>query len=173
MIRRGNAKAIACVSGCWTTTQQFREILDEANRANASFYPIDPRGLAVFDTPMVRVDVPGPPPPMTPLPVDRAMLSARNNSLRTLAEATDGLAIVDSNDLAGGLRRVVADLSSYYLIGYYSSGKLDGRFHPISVRVKRPGVSVRARRGYLASTPAAAAAAAARAGAARCGQSRL
>ena len=139
---------------------QFREILDEANRANASFYPIDPRGLAVFDTPMVRVDVPGPPPPMTPLPVDRAMLSARNNSLRTLAEATDGLAIVDSNDLAGGLRRVVADLSSYYLIGYYSSGKLDGRFHPISVRVKRPGVSVRARRGYLASTPAAAAAAA-------------
>ena len=150
--------------GLLDNDEQFREILDEANRANASFYPIDPRGLAVFDTPMVRVDVPGPPPPMTPLPVDRAMLSARNNSLRTLAEATDGLAIVDSNDLAGGLRRVVADLSSYYLIGYYSSGKLDGRFHPISVRVKRPGVSVRARRGYLASTPAAAAAAA-RAGA--------
>ena len=45
---------------------QFREMLDEANRANASFYPIDPRGLAVFDTPLVRQDVPGPAPPITP-----------------------------------------------------------------------------------------------------------
>jgi len=139
---------------------QFRDLLDEANRANASFYPIDPRGLAVFDTPLVRQDVPGPPPPMVPPSVDFAMLRGRINSLRTLAEATDGLAIVNSNDLAAGLRRVVDDLSSYYLLGYYSTGKLDGRFHPITVRIKRPGVKVRARRGYLAATPAAATAAA-------------
>jgi VWFA-related protein len=138
--------------------RQFRDLLDVANRANASFYPIDPRGLAVFDTQLMRQDVPGPPPPMVPLTVDQAMLRGRINSLRTLAEATDGLAIVDSNNLAGGLKKVVDDLSSYYLLGYYSSGKLDGKFHPISVRVKRPGVRVRARRGYLASTPAAAAA---------------
>ena len=138
--------------------RQFRDVLDAANRANASFYPIDPRGLAVFDTPLMRQDVPGLPPPITPLAADRAMLGARLTSLRTLAEATDGLAIVDSNNLAGGLQRVVSDLSSYYLIGYYSTGKLDGKFHPISVRVKRPGVRVRARRGYLAATPATAAA---------------
>src|SRR5205814_2708233 len=84
---------------------------------------------------------------------------------RTLAEATDGLAIVDSNSLAGGMKRIVDDLSSYYLLGYYSNAKLDGRFHAITVRVKRPGVQVRARRGYLAATPAAMTAAA-RAGAA-------
>jgi hypothetical protein len=116
------------------------------------------RGLAVFDTPLMRQDVPGPPPPMTPPTVDMAMLAGRINSLRTLAEATDGMAIVNSNNLAEGFTRVVADLSSYYLLGYYSTGKLDGRFHSISVRVKRPGVKVRARRGYLAATPAAAAA---------------
>jgi VWFA-related protein len=142
--------------------QQFREVLDEANRANASFYPVDPRGLAAFDTPMMRSDVPGAPAPMTPLAVDRAMLGARLTSLRTLAEATDGLAIVDTNDLTGGLRRIVSDLSSYYLLGYYSSGKLDGRFHSITVRVKRPGVNVRARRGYLAATSSSVTAAAAR-----------
>jgi VWFA-related protein len=146
--------------------QQFRQLLDEANAANASFYPVDPRGLAVFDTPLMRMDVPGAPPPVVPLAVDRAMLSGRLNSLRTLAEATDGLAIVNSNDLAGGLKRVVADLSSYYLLGYYSSGKLDGKFHSITVRVKRPGVQVRARRGYLAATPGAMTAAAASAAAA-------
>lgn len=137
--------------------RQFQELLDAANRANASFYPMDPRGLAVVDTPMVRQDVPGPPPPITPLWVDGKMLSARLTSLRTLADATDGLAIVNSNDLMRGLQRVVTDLSSYYLIGYYSTGKLDGKFHPISVRVKRPGVKVRARRGYMAATPATAA----------------
>jgi VWFA-related protein len=135
----------------------FRYLLDEANRANASFYPIDPRGLAGFDTPLMRQDVPGPPPPVVSLRADAQMLSSRLNSLRTLAEATDGLAIVGSNDLARGLQRVVTDLSSYYLIGYYSTGKLDGKFHPISVRVKRPGVRVRARRGYMAATPATAA----------------
>ncbi|HEX3646418.1 MAG TPA: VWA domain-containing protein [Vicinamibacterales bacterium] len=137
--------------------RQFRDLLDAANRANASFYPVDPRGLAVFDTPVMRQDVPGPPPPIIPASVDQAMLRDRISSLRSLAEATDGLAIVNSNDLAKGLKRVVDDLSSYYLIGYYSTGKLDGKFHSISVRVKRPGVRVRARRGYLASTPASAA----------------
>lgn len=140
--------------------RDFRELLDAANRSNTSFYPVDPRGLAVFDT-----DIgPAPPPPIA---VDAAMLRARITSLRTLAEATDGLAIVNSNDLAGGLKRVVADLTSYYLLGYYASGKLDGRFHSITVRVKRPGVHVRARRGYLAVSErdvAAAARAAAMAG---------
>ena len=51
---------------------------------------------------------------------------------------------------------MTSDLTSYYLLGYYSSGKLDGKFHSITVRVKRPGVQVRARRGYLAPTLAEA-----------------
>jgi VWFA-related protein len=140
--------------------QHFRTILDEANRTNASFYPIDPRGLADFDEAIVPAAGVGAginANPMVPLVEDRARLAARNDSLRTLAEATDGIAVVDSNDLSRGLRRIVDDLSSYYLLGYYSAGKLDGRFHSISVRVKRPGVQVRARRGYLANTEAAAA----------------
>jgi VWFA-related protein len=134
--------------------RQFRDILDEANRANTSFYPIDPRGLAVFDTPLVPANGPTllKPAPMVPPSTDQAMLRGRLDSLRTLAEATDGLAIVNNNDLGAGLRRVVDDLSSYYLLGYYSTGKLDGKFHSITVRVKRPGVQVRARRGFLAAT---------------------
>jgi VWFA-related protein len=137
--------------------QQFRQMLDEANRANASFYPVDPRGLAVFDEQILPPDPPSVTAlaPMVPLEVDQARLTARIGSLRTLAAATDGLALVNSNDLAGGLKRVVSDLTSYYLLGYYStSTKPDGKFHAITVRVKRPGVQVRARRGYLAPTVA-------------------
>ena len=148
--------------------REFREILDEANRANATFYPIDPRGLVVFDTPIAPANGPAittPAPTLLPS-ADQRWLQARLTSLRTLAEATDGIAIVNSNDLATGLRRVVSDLSSYYLLGYYSNGKLDGKFHAISVRVKRPGVQVRARRGYLAAPPNAINAAAASAAAA-------
>src|SRR5882672_9186834 len=141
---------------------QFRFMLDEANRANTSFYPIDPRGLAVFDEDIVPAAGVGvgvnANPTVSPVE-DRSRLFARNTSLRTLAEATDGLAVLDSNDLSRGLRRIVDDLSSYYLLGYYSTGKLDGRFHALTVRVKRPGVQVRARRGYLANTEAAAASA--------------
>ena len=126
--------------------RQFRELLDEANRGNASFYTIDPRGLPVFDSPI-----------SAPLPpaLDQAMLHARLESLQTLAVATDGMAVLNSNDIDKGLRRVVDDLTSYYLLGYYSAtAKPDGRFHAINVKVKRPGVNVRARRGYRSATRA-------------------
>src|SRR5262252_587742 len=144
--------------GMLNDESEFRSLLDEANGANTSFYPVDPRGLVVFDEPIDKMRTGLPPPgstTITPPTIDNARLRARLTTLRTLAEATDGLAIVDSNNLAAGMKRIVDDLSAYYLLGYYSSGKLDGKFHAITVRVKRPGVQVRARRGYLAATPAA------------------
>jgi len=69
----------------------------------------------------------------------------------TLAEETGGLAIVNSGDLAGGLGRIVLDNSRYYLLGYYSDSTewSRNRFMEIDVRVKRPGVEVRARKGFL------------------------
>jgi VWFA-related protein len=128
--------------------QFFLDLLADANRGNASFYPIDPRGLPVFDNPIG----PAPPPPIN---IDRAMLKDRIDSLRTLAENTDGIAVVDNNDLDKGLRRISDDLTSYYLLGYYSSNpKLDGRYRALKVRVKQPGVQVRARPGYRAATEA-------------------
>ncbi len=131
----------------------FQEILDTANRANVSFYPIDPRGLAVFDediAPAAGVGVGFDANPTIPVDQDLARLNARHGSLRTLADATDGIAVVDNSNLNAGLARVTSDFSAYYLLGYHTTGRLDGKFHKISVRVKRPGIQVRARRGYLA-----------------------
>ena len=126
--------------------QYFRDIIDQANRANASFYTVDPRGLPVFDSPI------GPAPPPPPH-IDQAILRHRIDTLRVLADNTDGMAVVNSNDIEKGLRRMAEDLTSYYLLGYYSTNsKLDGRFRKITVRVKQPDVDVRARRGYKAAT---------------------
>jgi hypothetical protein len=70
--------------------------------------------------------------------------------LLTMAENTDGIA-VGSNDMAADLRRVVDDVSAYYLLSYYSTNTaMDGKYRRIEVRMRVPGVTVRARRGYTA-----------------------
>jgi VWFA-related protein len=126
--------------------QFFLDLMNQANSANASFYPVDPRGLPVFDNPI------GPDPPPT-ITVDAAMLRQRLEAMKTLAGNTDGIAVTNSNDLDAGMKRISDDLTSYYLLGYYSTNaKLDGGFRSLKVRVKQPGVEVRARRGYRAAT---------------------
>ena len=130
---------------------EFRELLQRANRANVSFYPIDARGLVVFDQPD-RWDL--------PFAVDSAWLRRRHDDLRMMADQTDGRAVLDTNNVADAMQKIFADVGSYYLASYYSSNqKLDGRFRRIRVAVKRDKVEVRARPGYLAPTEAEARAA--------------
>ena len=150
-------------------SRDFLDVLNEANRANVSFYPVDPRGLAVFDQPFDYQPA-GAPRGADQAQVgrtegvndDMARLHGRLETLETAASATDGLAMTKSNDLTASLARVVANLSDYYLIGYASTNSTtDGSFRRIDVRVKRPGVELRARRGYRAATAAEVAARAA------------
>ena len=64
----------------------------------------------------------------------------RVEGLRTLAVDTDGIAVIDTNDIDTGLKRIVADMSSYYLVGYYTkNAKLDGRFRKITRAGEAPG----------------------------------
>ena len=138
--------------------QFAQDLANDANRANATFYTVDPRGLAAFDMPIYRdMDEVGLAPNVIQ---DQDSLRRRHDAMANLASATDGIAVMNSNDLDAGLRRIADDLSSYYLLGYYSTNaKLDGRFRTIAVRVKRPGVEIRARQGYRAPTEAEVAAA--------------
>ena len=124
--------------------RRLRDLIAQANRANVSFYPVTPAGLAAFDTPISESSRPD-------LVEDGNRLRMRGNGLRSLAESTDGIAIVNTNDLAGGMRRIVEDVSAYYLLGYYSTNTTnDGKYRRIEVKVKQPGLQVRARRGYFA-----------------------
>jgi VWFA-related protein len=127
-------------------SDRLQRIGESANRVNVSFYPLGAQGLAAFDS-----DI-GPEPPPG-LAEDAANLRARVQGLRYLAELTDGVAIVNTNNTGPLLRRVADDMSSYYLMTYSSTNaKLDGKFRSIGLRVLRPGVQTRYRRGYRALT---------------------
>jgi len=126
-------------------SQRLRSMTEEANRSNISFYAIDPRGIttdpaSAADKSAGRRDT-------------TTNAASRQDSLRFIADNTDGLLIANTSNLDAQISRVVEDVSSYYLLTYSSSNpKLDGRFRAITVRVKREGVKVRARRGYRGRT---------------------
>ncbi|HKE84192.1 MAG TPA: VWA domain-containing protein [Vicinamibacterales bacterium] len=135
-------------AGWYANPQQLHEITREANRHNTSIYPLDPRGLVAGDGDVAATLRPGCGriPPST-------RLHLTQETLRELADETDGRAIVNRNSLAEGLAQILRDSSLYYLLGYSSTAsQTDGKFHPIRVRVKRPKVEIRARKGYWAST---------------------
>jgi len=125
-------------------TGRLREVFDTANRNNTSIYAVDPRGLATFDYDIQDG---------VSTTTDRKSLNESLDTLRVLADNTDGRAIVNRNDLGAGMKQIIRDSSGYYLLGYTSSSApTDGKFHTIDVHVKRPGVEVRARKGYWAYT---------------------
>ena len=116
-----------------------------ANRNNTSLYMVDPRGLAAFEYDMSTAPIIA--------ETDRRILRNLQDTLHILAEETDGRAIVNRNDVGPGLEQIVADASSYYLLGYTSSeAPTDGEFHEIELRVNRSDAKVRARKGYYALT---------------------
>ena len=67
-------------------------------------------------------------------------------SVNSIAEETGGFSV--SGDHPGGLRRILADLDNYYVLGFYPRDPKDRSFHLTEVRVNRPGLRVRARSGY-------------------------
>jgi VWFA-related protein len=124
--------------------REMEDVFAAANRSNTALYTVDPRGLATgeFD---ISENV--------GMRRSNESLRQTQDTLRVLADQTDGRAIVNRNDLGRALKQIVMDSSAYYLLGYNSSqAPQDGKFHEIKVRVKRPGTQVRARKGYWALT---------------------
>ena len=121
--------------------QRLRDLLQLARQANVTFYSIKPNGLVA---PYSEVN-------------GRVVMNDRNqvDSLLTLSNNTGGVAVVNTNDLTGGARRIAQDLSAVYLLGYYpTNAKPDGRVRRITVRLKPGGETVRARREYRAPSEA-------------------
>src|SRR5262249_12011183 len=134
---------------------ELRRTTSRANRANVSIYAADMRGLqaivaggeasqgstrgtSAFSGDASRNQV--------------SNLSSSQDTLTTIAEDTGGRAFFDSNSFGDVFRRVVADTSAYYVLGYSSTNQAqDGRFRRVTVRTQRGDLKLQYRPGYYAA----------------------
>jgi VWFA-related protein len=135
---------------------QLRATINAAIRGNAAFYPVDARGL-VATAPMGDATqgsqggqgmYSG-----NSQRESRDNFQAQQETLHTLAADTGGKALLDNNDLALGIAQAQKDISSYYILGYYSTnGALDGHYRRIKLQASRNlSAKLDYRTGYFAS----------------------
>lgn len=137
--------------------QRLRRLIDEAGRSSVVIYTMNATGLQTLG--LTAADNPG------SGDVEQMLSSRRNAAFETqegldfLARQTGGIAIRNTNDLSGGIRRVLEDQKGYYLIGYRPDNATfdpkTGRrtFHKLSLKITRPGkFDVRMRNGFLGFT---------------------
>jgi VWFA-related protein len=121
-------------------SHRLDQLAAHARLNNVSLYPIMPTAVAGLPTrrPTGGAFNPG--------------AFRRQDALRGLAENTDGLAIVNSNEVEESLKKITTSTSAYYLLSYTPMNTtIDGKFRRISVKVKRPNTHVQVRPGYVAT----------------------
>jgi VWFA-related protein len=139
---------------------QLQATVNAAIRSNVSFYPIDARGLAAA-APLGDATKSSPGgQAMYSGSSARATVSSfqgQQETLYTLASDTGGKALLDENDLSMGIVQAQKDISSYYIVGYYSPNEaLDGRFRRVKIELKDKDAATRVakldyRQGYYAN----------------------
>ncbi|MCB1025759.1 MAG: VWA domain-containing protein [Acidobacteria bacterium] len=146
------------------TLERLRRLIDEANRAAVVVYSIDARGLqtlgftAADDLGSRAAGPPGQAKPILPHRTTQILTDRANQffdtqeGLAILAEETGGLFIRNTNDLGGGIEKILRD-QSYYLIGYEPDTETfdpeKRKFNELDVRVTRPDTKVRYRSGFF------------------------
>jgi VWFA-related protein len=126
--------------------RELAELTRAANRANATFYTIDPRGLVAGPDLDENLDT----------AEWQNHVRETQDSLRVLAEQTGGIAVVNQNDFDRALKRIDAETSDYYVLGYYSTNPDPlRRTRRIEVKTKRDGVQVWSRTSYTLRPPPA------------------
>jgi VWFA-related protein len=121
--------------GNWLTDNRhdhFLHIFDLANEARVAFYTFDAGGLR------------------TESPMDPDYGRSPYAGLQMLADETGGAFVESTNDLVTGVDRVIADLGTYYLLGFTTTQPADGRYHRLEVKCRRHEYRLLARRGYVA-----------------------
>jgi hypothetical protein len=123
--------------------QRIEDATNALNDSNMAIYPVDVKGLsaAIRFTRRATLAPVGPP---------------GADVMNALARDTGGEAFYNSNDISGAIQQAMEDAEATYTLGFYPSGDaLDGKFHPIQVKVAKEdiarGAEVRFREGYVAS----------------------
>lgn len=128
---------------------EFKDVVQASRRANAAIYFLDTRGLSGLP------DFFGA--EFGPAIDDRDIGATFSESYEaaagseSLASDSGGFSVRNANDLSKGIRRIADESRVYYMLGYAPANtKRDGRFRKIQVKLAKPGLSVRARKGYYA-----------------------
>ena len=127
--------------------RELAELTRTANRANVTIYTLDPRGLVGMPDLDDNINM-----------VEwQDSLRKSQDSMRVLADETGGFAVVNSNDFDRNLKRIDAETSDYYILGFYSNNPDPlRRNRRIEVKATRPDVStVWSRKGYSLKSPKA------------------
>jgi VWFA-related protein len=128
------------------------DMMEAMRRANVTTYAIDPRGEVTSEELAIELH----PQPLGGDPIFRwhNPLRQAQDGLTTIAEASGGFAVVNTDDFASGLGRIIGDLDHYYLIGFYPADPKGKGYRPVDVRMPaHPGWTLRFRRGYQAGDP--------------------
>jgi len=144
----------------------LRRIVDAATRSGTVVYTLDTRGLTSgSDAAVAGRSVP----PGLQHQIDRGADQLVRDTLARVAEGTGGFLVSATNDLAGGLSRILRDSEAYYLMAYSPTNTArDGRFRSIEVQLpQHPELRVRTRTGYFAPDERAPGAGSDRSGTAR------
>ena len=126
---------------------ELAELARAANRANTSFYTVDPRGLVAG--PDLDVDV--------PLEEWSRHIFQTQGTLRMLSMLTGGMPVVNRNDFDDAFREIDAETSDYYIVGFYTSNP-DPTIRTRRLRVEvrdQDNLSIRARTHYSLARPPA------------------
>jgi VWFA-related protein len=124
--------------------RELGELTRQANRANVTMYTIDPRGLVGMGDIDEQVD---------PRQWGEFVRKSQD-SLRVIAEETGGIAVVNQNDFSKALKRIDAETSDYYVLGYYSNNPdASRRRRQVDVKVTRKGATVWFRKEYVLKPP--------------------
>jgi VWFA-related protein len=144
-------KQVVLFSDGFLTTEldgQLRGVVELAARNDVRFSTIDSRGLNrdprsqnfMSDQPLTSAG------DMTPLGMDN-----NSDALSSIAIDTGGEFLMNRNDLRPAIDIVATMSGNFYVLGYAPSKPMDGSYRKIDVKVNRPGLTVRARRGYVAT----------------------
>ena len=141
LIGQGFPATLEEINKIGASYESIREFILTAQRSNVAVYTVDPCGLEL----------------------NAECNRESRQSLQTLAEATGGFAVINTNRPEAGVDRMLSENGTYYLVGYYSPAPPnDGKHHRITVRTRVADVEIRAREGYdspgkaakaLAATP--------------------
>ncbi len=138
------------------TTGAMLDALAAASVADLAVYPINPAGLDLPGEGLIEghvrsVDLGNRDVAQDDLSNVLMQYLQAKNQLRDLAALTGGVSLIDTNDLGAAVDRVLRDASDYYVLSYEPDREMKGKtMRPIEVRVRRPGVRVFTRKGYMA-----------------------